>query len=81
MAQPAVPGSVNWSNVLTVGSAAILIATQAIATAVAAGWAVAGLFKLGDIGEYGLMAVFGLAGIYASVTYFRTAAKAEPLRH
>lgn len=81
MTQPAVPGSVNWTNVLTVGSAAILIATQAIATAVAAGWAVAGLFNLGDIGEYGLMGLFCLIAAYASVAYFRRAAKAEPLRH
>ncbi|MFG1294325.1 MULTISPECIES: hypothetical protein [Xanthobacter] len=81
MTQPAVPGSVNWTNVLTVGSAAILIATQAIATAIAAGWAVAGLFSLGDVGEYALMGLFALLGIYVSVLYFRRAAKAEPLRH
>jgi len=81
MAQTAVPGTVNWSNVLTVGSAAVIIATEAIATGVAAGWAVAGLFNLGDAGEYGLMALFGALGIYASIRYFRTAAKQEPLRH
>lgn len=81
MTQPAVPGSVNWSNVLTVSSATVLVATQAIATAAAAGWAAAGLFNLGDIGEYGLMTLFGLAGVYVSVAYFRKAAKAEPLRH
>lgn len=81
MTQPAVPGTVNWSNVATVGSAAVLIATQAIATAVAAGWALAGLLNLGDLGEYGLMTIFGLIGAYASIAYFRKAAKAEPLRH
>ncbi|MFG1480217.1 hypothetical protein V5F53_16415 [Xanthobacter sp. V4C-4] len=80
MTQPAGSGAINWNNVLTVGSAAILIATQAVATAVAAGWAVAGLLNLGDLGEYGLMALFGLVGVYGSVAYFRKAAKAEPLR-
>ncbi|MFG1393404.1 hypothetical protein [Xanthobacter agilis] len=81
MTRPAVPGTVNWSNVLTVASAAVLIATQAIATAVAAGWALAGLLNLGDMGEYGLMALFSLVGIYASFAYLRVASRAEPLRH
>lgn len=81
MTQAPVPGSTNWSNVLTVGSATILIATQAIATAIAAGWALAGLLNLGDLGEYALMALFGLIGIYASIAYLRKAARMEPLRH
>ncbi|MFG1418810.1 hypothetical protein V5F38_11645 [Xanthobacter sp. V0B-10] len=81
MTRPAAPGSVNWSNMLTVGSAAILIATQAIATAVAAGWALAGLFNMGDLGEYALMAIFGLVGVYASIAYFRKATRNEPLHH
>lgn len=74
-------GAVNWSNVLTVSSASLIIATEALAVALAAGWALAGLFNLGDIGEYGLMAIFSAAALYVCVAYFRKAAKAEPLRH
>lgn len=81
MTRPAVPGTMNWGNVLTVGSAAALIGTEALATAVAAGWAIAGLFNLGDIGEYALMALFAAVGLYVAVRFFRKASIAEPLRH
>lgn len=72
-------GKLQWGNVLTVVSATVLVATQAIATAVAAGWAVAGLFRLGDIGEYVLIGGFGAVAVYFSVLYFRKAARIEPL--
>lgn len=72
-------GKLQWGNVLTVLSATVLVATQAIATAVAAGWAVAGLFRLGDIGEYVLIGGFGALAVYVSVLYFRRAARIEPL--
>ncbi|MGR7995615.1 MULTISPECIES: hypothetical protein [unclassified Xanthobacter] len=78
--QPAPRGSVHWDNLLTVGSATILIATEALATAVAAAWALAGLFNLGEIGEYALMVVFGVVALYGSLAYFRKASAAEPLR-
>lgn len=62
---------------LTVASAATLVATEAVATAVAAGWALAGLFHLGDIGEYALMALFTAVALYASWIYLRKASAAE----
>lgn len=71
-------GRVLWTHVVSVISATVLVGTQAIATAVAAGWAVAGLFNLGDVGEYALMALFGALAIYGSVAYLRKAAKIEP---
>lgn len=74
-------GRMRWDNVTTVLSAAIIIATEAIATAVAAGWAIAGLFNLGDLGEYALMAVFGALALYVSYLYARKAAQAEPLTY
>lgn len=73
-------GRTRWDNVLTVSSATILVGTEVIAVAVAAAWAIAGLFQLGDIGEYALMTVFGMVGVYASFRYFRKAASIEPLR-
>ncbi len=65
------------SRLLTVVSATILIATETLATAVAAGWAVAGLFNLGDIGQYGFMALFSAFAIYLTVIYLRRAASIE----
>ncbi len=74
-------GQMNWSHVLTVTSATVLVLTELLAVGVAAGWAVSGLLNLGDIGEYGLMAIFGMLGLYGSYRYFRKAAQAEPLRY
>lgn len=73
-------GKLRWDNVMTVGSAAIIIATEAFATAIAAAWAIAGLFSLGDIGEYALMGLFSLAAAYVTLLYIRKASEAEPLR-
>jgi len=71
--------STRWNNVVTVVSATILVGTEAVATGVAAGWALGGLFRLGDAGEYGLMAIFGLVGAYATWLYYRKAVQAEPI--
>jgi hypothetical protein len=70
-------GSGSGGRMLTVASAALLVATEAVATAVAAGWAVAGLFRLGDIGLYVLVALFGAAALYVSWIYLKKARVAE----
>ncbi|MCL8381343.1 MULTISPECIES: hypothetical protein [Xanthobacter] len=70
-------GKTGGGSLFTVVSATTLVATQAIATAIAAGWALAGLMHLGDIGEYALMALFSLAALYISVKYFRRAHAVE----
>jgi hypothetical protein len=72
-------GRVNWANTITVGSAAILIGTEIIGTGLAAGWAVAGFFALGDIGAYVLEALFGLGALAVVVAFVRAAARIEPL--
>lgn len=64
-------------NLLTVASATTLVGTEAFATSIAAGWAVAGLLNLGDIGEYALMALFSVASAYVTVAYFRRALRVE----
>ncbi|MBA4790055.1 MAG: hypothetical protein H2042_10195 [Rhizobiales bacterium] len=69
--------SARGGHMLTVASATLFVGIQAIATAVAAGWAVAGLFNLGDIGEYGLMGLFTLPALYATYRYARSAARTE----
>ncbi|MGQ3673429.1 hypothetical protein ACT6QG_13665 [Xanthobacter sp. TB0136] len=74
-------GQVNWSHVLTVTSATILVLTEVLAVAVAAGWALGGLLNLGDLGEYVLMGLFALLALYATRLYYRRAVQAEPLRY
>ena len=42
-------GSINWINVLTIVSVAVLVGTELVGAAGAAGWAIGGLFQLGDL--------------------------------
>ena len=54
---------INWLNVMTVGSAAILIGAEVFGAAYAAGWALANLFALGEYGVHILQAAFFVLGI------------------
>lgn len=67
-----------WSNLLTVVSAAILIAAEVFGAAFAAGWALSSLFDLGDLGAYILQAVFFIAGIAVIGSFIRAAKRVEP---
>lgn len=66
-------------NVLTVVSAVVFVATQVFGVAIAAGWAIAGLFELGDAIGYVLMAVFSGLGIYMIWGFWKQATSCEPL--
>ncbi len=70
----------NWQNLLTVISVLILVGAEVFGVAFAAGWAIAGLFELGDAVGYVLMALFSLLGVYALVLLGRRALHIEPLR-
>lgn len=69
---------IHWTNVITVVSAAILIGTEIIGAGFATGWALAGLFGLGDIGAYGLQAIFSVIACFIIFNFVRRAAKIEP---
>jgi hypothetical protein len=69
-----------FQNLLTVISVMILIGTEVFGVAFAAGWAIAGLFELGDMVSYILMALFSLIGIYILVNLWRKATTVEPIR-
>jgi hypothetical protein len=69
-----------WDNLLTVVSVLILVGAEVFGLAVAAGWAIAGLFELGDGIGYGLMALFSLLGLYAMLVLWRRAVQVEPIR-
>ena len=70
----------NAANLATVISVMILVGAEVFAVALAAGWAIAGLFELGDTVGYVLMAAFSLLGLYAMLILWRRAVHVEPIR-
>jgi hypothetical protein len=69
---------INWTNVSTVLSAAVLIGAEVFGAAFAGGWAVAGLFNLGHYGVYVFQALFFLAGIAVMAAFIRNGQRIEP---
>lgn len=71
-------GHINWLNVLTVCSAAILIGAEVFGAAFAAGWAFSNLFHLGEYGTHGLQALFFVLGIIVMARFVMHARRIEP---
>jgi hypothetical protein len=69
----------NWTNTVTVLSATILVGVELVVAGVAGGWALAGMFGLGEIGAYILEAAGGALALYLVWAFFRTAVRHEPL--
>jgi hypothetical protein len=71
---------INWLNVLTVCSAAILIGAEVFGAAFAAGWAFANLFhiELGGYGVHTLQGIFFLIGLGVMVRFVMNAKRVEP---
>ena len=69
---------INWLNVNTVMSAAILIGAEVFGAAYAGGWAVAMLLGLGDLGVISLRVVFFVAGLAVMISFVRQASRVEP---
>jgi hypothetical protein len=69
----------NWQNLVTIVSVLILIGTEVFGVALAAGWAIAGIFELGPTVAYVLMGLFSLIGIYAMVALWRNSVSVEPI--
>ena len=75
-------GSINWINVLTIVSVAVLVGTEFIGAAGAAGWAIGGLFQLGELITHLLEAVLVLLRrCSASTRFLRAALPHEQLRY
>lgn len=70
---------INWLNLSTVASAAILIGTMLFGLAYATGWALGGLLGLGEIGAYFFEVVFSLLAALAMFAFLRSANRAEPI--
>ena len=64
---------INWINVSTVLSAAILIAAEVFGAAFAGGWAFGNLFGLGEYGTYILQ-----LGIVIMAAFIRSGMRIEP---
>jgi hypothetical protein len=71
---------INWTNAMTLLCVAILVGTELVGAGAAAGWAIGGLFQLGDTvtrALEGLLILMALTGLF----YFLRAAVAhEPIR-
>lgn len=69
----------NWRNLIMVASLGVLIAVELFGVALAAGWALAGLFELGTVFEYIFMALFSVLAGYAMVNLMRRVVRIERL--
>lgn len=69
---------INWLNVSTVVSAAILIGAEVFGGAFVGAWAIATLFDLGSMGQRILEFVFVLLGLVAMTQFVRYARSIEP---
>jgi hypothetical protein len=69
---------INWVNVSTVLSAAILIAAEVFGAAFAGGWAFGNLFGLGEYGTYILQILFFALGIVIMGAFIRSGMRIEP---
>ncbi|SEG82957.1 hypothetical protein [Bosea lathyri] len=70
---------INWRTLIMVVSLGILIAVELFGVALASGWALAGLFDLGHIVGYVLMALFSALAAYAMFNLMRRVLKVERL--
>lgn len=55
----------------------ILVGAEVFGVAISGGWALAGLFELGDTVGYALMGLFVLIGLYIMVLLWRRAIAVE----
>jgi len=71
---------VNTRNLITIVSMMVLVGTEVFAVAIAAGWALAGIFELGDTVGHVLMVVFSVFAAWVMLQLWRRATSIEPLR-
>jgi hypothetical protein len=71
---------INWTNATTLASVAVLVGTELVGAGSAAGWAIGGLFQLGDMLTHILetvLVLIALSGLYA---FLKAALAHEPIR-
>ncbi|WP_167450858.1 hypothetical protein [Methylobacterium terrae] len=58
----------------------VLVGVEVFAVAIAAGWALAGIFELGDMVGHVLMVLFSLLALSIMIQLWRRATSIEPIR-
>lgn len=76
----AAPAPINWTNAITLASVAVLVGTELVGAGGAAGWAIGGLFQLGDLVTHILEGVFILSALTGLFYFLRAALAHEPIR-
>jgi hypothetical protein len=71
--------AMNPKNTLTVISATVLVGVEVLVAGVAGGWALAGMFGLGEIGAWVLEAAGAALALYFVVQFWRSANRVEPV--
>ena len=71
---------INWTNARTLISVAILVGTELVGAGVAAGWAIGGLFQLGETITRLLEGALILAALTGLFYFLRAALAHEPIR-
>jgi len=71
------PSDDTGGGLFTVISVAVLVGTEIMGAALAAGWALAGLFELGETLTYTLMTIFGAGGLGLLAMFVRSALRVE----
>ena len=65
---------------MTLASVAVLVGTELIGAGAAAGWAIGGLFQLGELFTHLLEGVLVLIAVMALFYFLRAALSHEPIR-
>lgn len=73
-------GSLKPRSLVTILSIMVLVGVEVFAVAIAAGWALAGIFELGDTVGHVLMVLFSLMALYIMIQLWRRATSIEPIR-
>ena len=73
------PKRMNTRHLVTILSIMVLVGTEVFGDAIAGGWAIAGLFELGDLVGYALMGLFSLFAIYVLTILWRRCTAVEPI--
>ena len=71
---------INWTNATTLLSVAILVGTELVGAGAAAGWAIGGLFQLGETITHALEVILVLAALTGLFYFLRAALAHEPMR-
>ena len=71
---------INWTNAVTLSSVAVLVGTELVGAGFAAGWAIGGLFQLGELITHVLEAVLVLFALTGLFYFLRAALSHEPIR-